>query len=93
MNKTEEYNGWTNHETWAADLWLSNDEGLYNEVREIVKNSKDEWDAEKSIKEYVEELREMVDSGEAGEELKLMFNDIGSLWRVNWGEIAEAWIE
>ena len=91
MNNTEEYNGWTNHETWAVDLWLSNDEGLYNEVYEIVKNSKDELEAEKSIKDYVEDLRDI--SRDAGEELKNMFKDIGSLWRVNWQEIAEAWKE
>ena len=24
------YNGWTNYETWCANLWLSNDEGCYN---------------------------------------------------------------
>ena len=28
------YNGWTNYPTWAVNMWLSNDEGLYNMVRE-----------------------------------------------------------
>lgn len=26
MNRNE-YNGWTNYETWACALWLDNDEG------------------------------------------------------------------
>ena len=92
MNE-EKYGGWTNHETWAVNLWLSNDEGLYNEVCEIVKNSEDKCGAEKNIKEYVEDLKEMSKSREAGEELKSMFDDIGSMWRVNWREISKAWEE
>jgi hypothetical protein len=28
------YNGWTNYETWAINLWLGNDEGSYNYWRE-----------------------------------------------------------
>lgn len=32
------YNGWSNYETWAVNLWLSNDEGLYNATQEIVQH-------------------------------------------------------
>lgn len=27
------YNGWKNYETWNVNLWLNNDEGLYNCAR------------------------------------------------------------
>ena len=87
----EKYQGWNNRETWAVNLWLSNDEGLYRNVCGIVEDAEEEGEAEEGIKGYVEELEELVKEGEAGEELKSMFSDIGSLWRVDWGEIAEAW--
>lgn len=45
MNSTT-YNGWTNHDTWNCNLWLTNDEITYrplikcksiNDIRDIVK--------------------------------------------------------
>lgn len=27
------YNGWKNYETWNVNLWLNNDEGLYDLAR------------------------------------------------------------
>ena len=26
------YNGWTNYDTWNANLWLKNDEGVYKHL-------------------------------------------------------------
>ena len=34
--ENEKYNGWTNWETWNVNLWLSNDENLYNETKELL---------------------------------------------------------
>jgi hypothetical protein len=36
MTNSDSYNGWTNRETWALNLWLTNDRGLYEMTRERV---------------------------------------------------------
>jgi len=93
----ERYNGWANRETWAMALWLDNDRALYDEsrgrAREVVEG-KDALliDVEDALKEWVNEM-----AGEACEEpnaeLCKMFMDIGSLYRVNWREVAESRFE
>ena len=92
----EEYNGWRNRETWAMALWLDNDQGLYNQARELVRESIKEggnlYDAERVLKEWVEELEQDA-CEESRKELCSMFHDIGSLWRVDWAEVTESRFE
>ena len=85
------YNGWTNRETWACMLWLTNDENIYNEFLTTVKVAKEEshnsrFQVSESIRTFVELLRDTRTP--QTHSLFNMFDDIGSLWRVNWGEIA-----
>ncbi len=35
LRKDENYNGWSNYETWAVHLWLTNEQGTYNFCREL----------------------------------------------------------
>jgi hypothetical protein len=94
----EEFNGWTNRETWALNLWLTNDEGTYNEVVRILKEAHktDLKQGTKTIykqdalKDFVEKLNEIK---QGSRNLSLMFDNVGSLWRVNWGEIVTAFNE
>lgn len=37
----DEYNGWTNWETWNTHLWMTNEEGPYNVAREMVASFRD----------------------------------------------------
>ena len=67
------FNGWTNHETWAANLWLTNDEYTYFTIAKM---------GARQIKAFVEELKEEDD-------FDSMFEEIGEIDNVNWEEIAE----
>lgn len=91
----EEYNGWTNRETWATALHLNNDQGLYKTVQDWAVSNWEEQEDEaeavtvlaESIEDFVTELVETDWDG-----VKSMRYDIGSLWRVNWREIAQSFI-
>tara|TARA_R100000808_G_scaffold3870_4_gene13220 strand:+ start:333 stop:611 length:279 start_codon:yes stop_codon:yes gene_type:complete len=73
------YSGWTNRETWAAHLWITNEEDLYLMALQTANSEMlEDW------------IDEMFDLKSQSEKLTTMFDDIGSLWRVNWGEIYDA---
>jgi len=92
----EKYEGWTNRETWATNLWLDNDRGLYYTVQEMAREailSKDEdqeFACSTCLAENLESLFDEAfsDIAEMSQEGLNMLKDIGSLYRVNWHEIA-----
>lgn len=57
------YNGWANYCTWAAALWLDNEEATYKYFRELAAEIKEEeadeqarkYQLENAIKEFIEE--------------------------------------
>lgn len=57
--QTQTYNGWSNRETWLGNLWLSNDEGLYElfcrAVRENNTISETAMYIEEELREQLEE--------------------------------------
>jgi hypothetical protein len=89
----EQFNGWTNRETWAVALHVDNDQGLQEQAQEYAKHALKYCDSdplmclEESLENFVTELLEADWEG-----VKLMRYDIGSLWRVNWREIAENYL-
>lgn len=36
----EKYQGWTNHETWVVNLWLSNEEPLYRHTGHLIEQAR-----------------------------------------------------
>ncbi len=80
------YNGWSNYETWLVNLWLNNDQKVYDALSEDARCADTMYDAKNVIKNWVEnELEQFLEGREAG-----MFVDLlrGALSEVNWYEIA-----
>lgn len=84
----EEYNGWPNRETWALHLWLTNEEVLYDAAWHAAKFGAD------ALREWVgTELASMRWLEPVPNSLTQMFDEIGSLWRVDWDRVAQALVE
>lgn len=107
MTTGDKHNGWENYPTWAVNLWLSNDEGLYRQTLEVVHdalvNAADDcpsyWTGVENrrfktadaLKSFVEELA-AHEYGPA--EASFVVDLVGyALGQVNWHEIADGWLE
>jgi hypothetical protein len=95
----EEYNGWSNRETWAAKLHLDNDQALndyaweYARQWEEAREEKSVYELGETLKNWVEEDLLTLENIAGNRDLWLMLTDIGSLYRVNWQEIAQTYAE
>jgi hypothetical protein len=95
----EPYNGWTNRETWALMLYVSNDEGLCDMAREVCADAYQKplagmTDVAEALEEWATGLLSWdayeYETGETQPaELVKMSQSIGSLYRVNWYECVE----
>lgn len=98
MSDTD-YNGWTNRETWAVMLHINNDEGLQESAldmaREYAGEDRETGDLAGALQAWVDDLLSRdYWRDEYGcpmpEGIEMMRDDVGSLWRVNWRECADA---
>jgi hypothetical protein len=87
------YNGWTNYETWAAKLWIDNEEVSYRywkaQAEECAKTDAPAWDLAIRLRD---ETREKAPKSHL---MPGLYGDLlmTALDRVNWNEIAESMIE
>lgn len=96
-----EYNGWTNRETWCVALWMDNTYGIQQywealaaEYLEIAEN--DFVEAKYNLAKTMEnEIKERTDTLiEKCHEFDGLYEDMleYAFCRVNWEEIAEAFL-
>ena len=100
------YNGWTNYETWAVNLWLTNEEGTYHYCRDLARQAVAEapecrqvrdwiWAADEAKKFLLSDrLREFVEEMNPLTDGASMFTDLlnAAISEVDWHEIAEAFL-
>lgn len=106
---TQDYNGWTNRETWAFNLWIDNDQGLQEMAEDYARTSLENhrndnaeepeaglssavYCLEESLKYWAEEELFTFESVSNNEALFNVLTDIGSLYRINYREIADSMI-
>ncbi len=78
MTADTTYNGWSNYSTWNVNLWLSNEEALYNMVSALAESARNTGDLADSIEDLILNRCLKFDKG-------------CNLGEVNFVEIAEGW--
>jgi len=101
----EMFNGWANRETWALMLHVSNDPGLSLTVADTARAAADGITgdgARAAVADAVrDDLSAMLDPAEhlvaygmeRSHELQVVAAEVGSVWRVDWSEVADAVME
>lgn len=88
----ETYNGWKNRETWAVNLRVENEQYLYESRNEMLQQLTEDDNPGSRAKEWFE--TELENLAEVHPEFRSeLLEDIGSLWRVDWDELGQMWID
>ncbi len=96
-----EYNGWQNYETWAVNLWLSNDQGTYEYCRDMAREAWQHAEAtdiltreEVARRDLAERIKDEIEENNPCPAAS-MYSDLlnAALSEVNWYDVAEAFLE
>jgi len=92
MSNDKTHNGWTNYETWLVNLWIQNDEELYNILREEVVEADTLFDAKELLLAWIDNEYDLFIEA-AGATHGGLLPDLlrGAMQAVNWYEIAKRW--
>jgi len=84
MCNNNEYNGWTNKETWLINLWRGDDPNIEKLTKQYYKKP---YKLELELKEYIENLNPLANKYG-------LFSDLMStvIYNVNWKELTESYI-
>ena len=89
-NKTDDqsYNGWSNRETWLVNLWLTNDQGTYSQIKDLIDQAKDRYQGAQAIQDFVQEFNPLAEDA-------TLYCDLlnTALSAVDWFEIADAFAD
>ena|SRR3990167_2285729 len=88
---TKDYNGWSNYDTWAVNLWLTNDQSTDKLLTEIVLSNQERFEKAEELKHFVETAESIE---KVFEDASLASDLLGSaLENVDWLEIIENHLE
>lgn len=83
----EGYQGWSSQETWAANLWINNDQGIQEGAMEVLRGIEDRRDRAEALEEYCDEVWLQGEEAPFGLAADLLAHAWGE---IDWDEIAEA---